>query len=71
MVTELENSECVELKECEFVHETDKAVLVWIGDQKIWFPKSQLMEFDEYTYKRGDEIDLVASDWIMEEKGLV
>lgn len=49
---------------CEFKRETDKAYLVDIDGEKIWFPKSQ-SELSE------DKDCIFISEWIAQQKGLI
>jgi hypothetical protein len=52
------------------VKETPKAILVNVGGEELWFPKSQLSEDNEVN-EEGDEGVLIISLWIAEQKGLV
>ena len=52
----------------EFLYETEKAILIECNRKKIWLPKSQLEEFDEFIHKEGDSITVYIADWIVDEK---
>lgn len=54
----------------EFVHETDNAILICDGDDEIWLPKSQLRDFEEWTYKKRDEITIEVPEWLATEEEL-
>ena len=49
--------------------ETEKALLVIIGGDKHWMPKSQIRDGSEVNAK-GDEGKLVVTEWIAEQKGI-
>jgi hypothetical protein len=55
--------------ECDFVRETDNAVLVTEHNtgERIWFPLSQVEQMHRDKNNRGR---IVVSDWIAAEKGL-
>lgn len=48
---------------CEFVHETEKAVLVSQDGKKAWFPKSQVQ-----PASFGDERGLEMPSWLHTQK---
>lgn len=52
--------------ECELKHETDKAYLLEIEGEELWFPKSkvQLVPKPDGTY------NILAPKWLLEKKGL-
>lgn len=50
------------------IKETDKAILVEIDDEEIWFPQSQVDDASE-VWMKGQEGKLVISDWIAQQKG--
>lgn len=50
----------------DFVKETEKAVLVDDGDNKIWLPKSQI----DYAIN-DNTIALVLPEWLAVDKGFV
>lgn len=54
----------------KLVHETEEAVLIDDGDNEIWLPKSQLDDFDSWTYEKGDKITIYLADWLAEKRGL-
>jgi hypothetical protein len=49
---------------------TDAALLVEIDGRQFWIPQSQIDD-DSEVYQAGDEGELVVSQWIAEQKGLV
>jgi hypothetical protein len=59
--------ECVPDVTC--ISETDAAILVRIGDEQHWFPKS-LIHDDSEVYQKGDEGVLVVNRDIAEKKRL-
>jgi hypothetical protein len=50
--------------------ETEKALLVEIGGEELWIPKSQIHD-DSEVYREGDTGKLVITEWIAREKGLL
>lgn len=54
----------------ECVKETDLAILVKVGDARLWFPKSTVHE-DSTVYGEGHNGALIVSTKMAEEKGLV
>ena len=68
--------EPVTLDEVTVVRETDKALLVVIGDaddpeaDEVWIPKSQIDASSEIQ-KKGDEGTLTISHWLATEKDLI
>ena len=50
--------------------ETDKAILVEIGGEEHWIPQSQILD-DSQVWRKGDEGELVVTEWIAIEKELV
>lgn len=58
-----------EIEFTEIVHTTDTALLVLIGDEEVWIPRSQVE--DGESVEEGDGPGtLVVSEWIAREKGL-
>jgi len=54
----------------EIKAETDKALLLVIGDEEFWIPKTQIESPDDY--KKGDKNCTVSvTDWIARQKGLL
>ena len=51
----------------EVKHETENAVLVEIDGDPYWFPKSQLEDWPDVGY----DGEMEASEWILEQKGLL
>lgn len=61
----------VSLGKCKAIAETPKALRVQTPDyEEIWLPKSQIDD-DSEVWEMDDEGNLVISDWIAEQKGLV
>lgn len=54
-------SDLVEL-DCEFFHETEKAILISTGGEKTWLPKS-MVEFEDGK--------LTLPEWLAIEKSLI
>lgn len=52
------------------IRETDAALLVVIDGQQHWMPKSHVDD-DSEVYAEGHDGELVVSEWIAVEKGLV
>lgn len=49
-------------------HETNMAVLIDVGlGDPVWFPKSQLEDWPD----KGENGDVLMTEWIAEEKGVV
>lgn len=48
--------------------ETDNALLVFDGAEKIWIPKSQII--DQYHVK-GVDYEFVITEWIAKQKGII
>lgn len=48
----------------EMVYETDDAILVQYGTRQIWLPKSQLNDFEEFTYEPEEEIIIEVAEWL-------
>lgn len=49
---------------------TDKALLVEVDGEELWIPHSQIDD-DSEVYREGDAGQLVISEWIAKQKGLV
>jgi hypothetical protein len=49
---------------------TDKAILASIDGKDYWIPQSQV-HADSECWKAGDRGELVLTQWIAEQKGLV
>ena len=60
----------VRLEDVFVLAETTKALLVDIDGEEHWIPTSQIDD-DSEVYKKGQEGQLVISDWIAGEKGIV
>lgn len=61
------------LDDCTIVRETDKAILVRIGDQddnEVWIPKSQIHD-DSDIWKEGESGRLIITEWIAKQKGFL
>ncbi len=50
--------------------ETDAAILVEVDGVQHWIPKSQISE-DSEVYEEGQTGELVITEWIATEKGIV
>lgn len=55
--------------EAKCIRETSAAILVEIGEEEVWIPKSQIDD-DSEVYKDGDEGTLVITAWIAKQKGI-
>jgi len=55
----------------EFIYETDSAILINDGDNKVWIPKSQLKGFNSNRHSAGDHIEIECSEWFATQKGLI
>jgi hypothetical protein len=53
--------------ECNIEHETERAVLINDGTQKIWLPKS-VVEVDR---AEGDRAVVYVPEWLANERGLI
>jgi hypothetical protein len=62
----------VKSEDCEALHETDKALLVYIPEfnEEHWIPKSQI-KADSEVYEEGTSGTLVIGEWIAEKIGLL
>lgn len=47
-------------------HETERALLVRVGEAKHWLPKSQVRVVDD----NGDVLRVAIPEWLAKEKGL-
>ena len=65
-----DKSEPVTFEKSQAVAESTKALLCIIDDEEYWIPKSQIHEDSEVS-EVGDEGDLIISEWLAIEKGLV
>lgn len=54
-----------------YLYETEKALLIKVEDQDIWFAKSKTDYIETTDYQRGDEITFAVPRWIAEEKELM
>ncbi len=50
-------------------HSSDDAILVVIEGDEYWIPNSQVHD-DSEVWRKGDEGELVITDWWAEKKGL-
>ena len=56
---------------CIYIHETDRAVLVDAGlGEDLWIPKSVIEDFDNYSYEKGDDIEISVAAWFCEKNDL-
>lgn len=61
----------VEFEDCRAITDTKKAVLVEVpGEGEIWFPLSHVHD-NSSVWKEGDKGQLVVTEWIAEQKGLL
>lgn len=54
--------------------ETDDAVLIGEyddDDDGHWIPKSQIRDWPDHLYDRGDDVKLSVTEWIAKKKGLI
>lgn len=52
------------------IAQTDAALCVVVDGKKVWIPLSQIDD-DSEVYENGHSGELVVSQWIAEQKGLV
>lgn len=57
----------------EYLHHTDKAVLVKEGKNEVWLPLSQCETepSDLDSLERGDEVEVTCPEWLAKDKGLL
>lgn len=55
----------------EFVHETEKAVLVDDAGSKVWIPKSLLDGWEDNARERGDVVEVSVPEWFAEKEGMI
>lgn len=67
----LARSRCVEFSEVTCTAETDKAILCHVDGKEVWIPKSQIHDDSEVYRVDADPGELVISEWIAKEKGLI
>jgi len=60
----------VTFEKVEAIKETDLALLVDLGHEEHWFPKSVIDDGSE-VYQEGDIGDLVVQEWFVIKEGLV
>jgi hypothetical protein len=53
---------------CELKHETEKALLVFDGENEIWLPRSQIKNMRRI---RDNDYELVLQQWIAKGKGII
>ena len=58
-----ERNEPVEINHDGVIHETNGAKLFQVGDEKVWIPRSQILDEDDDTFS--------VPQWLAEEKELV
>lgn len=61
--------EVVEFCDVECIAETDKALLVRLGDEEHWVPKSVVHD-DSEIFAKGDVGELVVMEWFAKKNGL-
>ena len=64
------NSDKVEFQDVLAKKETDKAILCTINGSDVWIPKSQI-DPDSEVKEEDDEGELIVTEWIAKEKGLI
>ena len=52
----------------EIKHETDKAYLVYDGENEVWIPKSQIQDCHCVS---GSNLEFTTPEWLAEEKGII
>jgi hypothetical protein len=52
------------------IRATDSALLVDIDGKEVWIPQSMISD-DSEVYEVGHEGELVVSQWLAEQKGIV
>lgn len=63
------NDETVTVQFAKVVAKTDKAALLKIGDEEVWFPLSQCPDLEDV--KKGDrDGEFECPEWLAEEKGV-
>jgi len=50
------------------VRETDKAVLVYDGQESVWLPKSEIYDKRRVS---GDDFEFLIPQWLAEKKGII
>jgi hypothetical protein len=58
------------IPDVECLKESTDAILVAIEGDEYWIPKSQILEESE-VQGEGDDGELIITQWIAEQKGLV
>lgn len=57
-------------KNCRTIKQTDNALLVEVAGNEVWIPQSQIDD-DSEVYGEGHSGELIVSEWIATQKGLV
>jgi hypothetical protein len=61
--------------DCFIEHETEKAILVAIGSENCWLPKSQVSyeKNPDGTMKKNADgtVTITSPEWLLREKGLI
>ncbi len=55
--------------ECTYVHQTDRGLLIKVGNKEIWLPKSQI-HVQEGDFIEGNKLIVNVPDWLVADKGL-
>ncbi len=57
----------------EMIHFTDQAYLLYDGVNKIWIPKSQILNYDELPDKleKGVDYEFIIPEWLAIEKEVI
>ena len=60
--------------EGEFVTETDAAIMLKgddIDPEDSWFPKSQILDWDDGIAVEGDYVQIEIKEWLAKAKGII
>lgn len=57
----------------EYLHDTELAVLMNLGDENAWFPKSQIVDYSDTMMpaERGTPLTFSVPEWLAYEKGII
>ncbi len=64
------NERVITFDQVHCLAETDKAILCLIDDKEYWIPLSNVDD-DSEVFQKGDFGDLIISEWIAHQKGLI
>lgn len=66
-----DEDETVQLMPGKYIHETPHAYLLAFDGDKVWIPKSQILNFEEEINKYGEQFfEVEIPEWLALEKGL-